>query len=125
VLVTVLVADGNGTPAQSVLDAVTARLNAESIRPLTDEVIVTGASPLDYAIAATLTFFASAARSVALTAAQTALAAYVASCRKLGRAVTRAGIIGALMVDGAENVALASLPLTWSRPCSRSPIAPA
>lgn len=108
VLVTVLVADGNGTPAQSVLDAVTARLNAESIRPLTDEVIVTGANPLDYAIAATLTFFASAARSVALAAAQTALAAYVASCRKLGRAVTRAGIIGALMVDGVENVALAS-----------------
>ncbi|EGD58386.1 phage baseplate assembly protein [Novosphingobium nitrogenifigens DSM 19370] len=110
VLVTVLVADGNGTPAQAVLDAVTARLNADSIRPLTDEVIVAGAVPLDYAIAATLTFFSSAARSVALTAAQTALAAYVASCRKLGVAVTRAGIIGALMVDGVENVALPSPP---------------
>lgn len=110
VLVTVLVADGNGTPAQAVLDAVTARLNADSIRPLTDEVIVAGAVPLDYAIAATLTFFASAARSVALAAAQTALAAYVASCRKLGVAITRAGIIGALMVDGVENVALPSPP---------------
>lgn len=108
VRVTVLVDSGDGTPSQAVLDAVSARLTASSIRPLTDQVLVQAATPLPYAIDATLTYFASAAQGVSRAAAMAALAAYVAACRKLGRAITRAGIIGALVVDGVENVALAS-----------------
>ena len=108
VLVTVLSRTGNGTPAAPVLAAVDAALTAQDVRPLTDLVTVQGADVVDFAVVATLTFYFGPDKSVVLANAQAALDAWLDSQRRLGRTITRAGIIGALMVEGMHNVALAS-----------------
>jgi len=110
VVVTVLSRSGDGTPAPAVLAAVEARLTDDNVRPMTDHVTVQAASIVDYAIDATLTFFAGPDRAIVLALAQSRLATYQANARRLGRDVTRAGIIAALCPEGVQNVALASPP---------------
>lgn len=110
VVVTVLSRSGDGTPSPAVLAAVEARLTDDSVRPMTDHVTVQAADIVEYAIDATLTFFAGPDRSIVLALAQQRLAAYQANARRLGRDVTRAGIIAALHPEGVQNVALASPP---------------
>lgn len=108
VVVTVLSRTGDGTAPPALIDAVAGALNDESVRPLTDQVTVQGADIVDFAVTATLTFFAGPDKTVVLAAAQAALADYLTVSRRLGRVVTRAGIIAALMAEGVQNVALAS-----------------
>lgn len=110
VVVTVLSRSGDGTPAPAVLAAVEARLTDDSVRPMTDHVTVQAADIVDYAITATLTFFAGPDRAIVLALAQSRLATYLANARRLGRDVTRAGIIAALCPEGVQNVALANPP---------------
>ena len=110
VVVTVLSRSGDGTPAPAVLAAVEARLTDDSVRPMTEHVTVQAANVVNYAIVATLTFFAGPDRAIVLALAQSRLATYQANARRLGRDVTRAGIIAALCPEGVQNVALASPP---------------
>lgn len=117
VLVTVLSRGETGVPSGPVLAAVTAALNADTVRPLTDFVTVAAAVPVDFAILATLTFRTGPDKTVVLAAAQAALADYLAQSRRLGRSVTRAGIIAALFADGVQNVEL-DLPATDQTPTS-------
>ena len=108
VLVTVLARSGNGVPSAPLLATVSAALNAQTVRPLTDLVTVAPADPIDFAIDATITFRAGPDKSLLLAAANAELADYLAVSRRLGRSVTRAGIIAALFVEGVQNVELAS-----------------
>lgn len=108
VLVTVLVREGDGTPPQAVLDAVTAALNAEDVRPLTDKVTVRGAEIVPYDVVATIYTFAGPDSSVVLSEARARLDKYVADTHRIGREVTASGIYAALHVDGVERVALSS-----------------
>ena len=108
VLITVLANSGDGTPTATTLGNVTAKLGADTIRPMTDNVVVQAATILPFAVVAAPTFFPGAAHSVALAAAQAAVASYVADSRKLGRAITRDGLTGAIMVNGVENANLSS-----------------
>src|SRR5690606_8591102 len=55
VLVTVLSSNGNGAATQQQLDTVSAALNAETVRPLNDQVTVQSASVQNYTVTATLT----------------------------------------------------------------------
>ncbi|QCI92892.1 baseplate J/gp47 family protein [Novosphingobium sp. EMRT-2] len=110
VVVTVLSRSGDGTPAPAVLAAVEARLTDDNVRPMTDHVTVQAADIVDYAVEATLTFFAGPDRAIVLALAQSRLATYQANARRLGRDVTRAGIIAALCPEGVQNVELASPP---------------
>lgn len=110
VVVTVLSRSGDGTPAPAVLAAVDARLTDDSVRPMTDHVTVQAADIVDYAVEATLTFFAGPDRAIVLALAQSRLATYQANARRLGRDVTRTGIIAALCPEGVQNVVLASPP---------------
>lgn len=108
VLVCVLSRTGDGTAPQPTLDAVTAALNAETVRPMCDTVIVQGASIVDYSINATLTFFQSVDTATVLTNAQTAAQTYANNCHKVGIAVHIAGVLGALMQAGVANVVLSA-----------------
>lgn len=110
VLVTVLSRSGTGVPSGELLATVDAALNASTVRPLTDQVTVAPAELIDFAIAATITFRAGPDKSLVLAAANAALADYLALSRRLGRSVTRAGIIAALFAQGVQNVELASPP---------------
>ena len=108
VVVTVLSRSGTGAPTEEVLAAVQAALSAEDVRPITDLVTVQGATIVDYAIEATATYYLGPDKSLITNAANAALQDYLATNRRLGRAITRAGITAALMVEGMQNIELAS-----------------
>jgi phage-related baseplate assembly protein len=107
-VVTVLARDGNGTAQRGLLDTVEAALNPKTVRPLCDFVDVQSAKIKTYGVAAELVFFQGPDRSLSLQSAKTALAAYVASLRKLGQAVTLDGITAVLRVAGVQKVNLSS-----------------
>jgi phage-related baseplate assembly protein len=108
VLVTILSNDGNGAAPESLLAAVSAALNAEDVRPLTDEVIVQGATIVPYTIEAQLTLYPGPAPNPVLASAQAAAVAYAAQTHRLGYDVTLSGIYAALHQAGVQRVALTS-----------------
>jgi len=108
VAVAVLSRLGDGTPATEVLDAVTATLNAEDVRPLNDTVSVVAATIVPYTIEATLTFYPGPDSAVVLEQAQKAIEAYAASMHRLGLDITLSGIYAALHQEGVQNVELTS-----------------
>lgn len=108
VLVTVLSRSGDGTPAQAVLDAVTATLTDEDVRPLTDQVTVQSATIVPFMIDATLYLFNGPDSAVVLSAANAALDTYLDDSRAIGRDVTVSGIHAALHQAGVQRVVLTS-----------------
>lgn len=110
VVVTVLSRNGNGSiqDGDGILDAVRDALTADDVRPLTDEVIVQGAEIQEWAVDATLVFFAGPDRSVALAAAQKAMAKYAADMHRLGMEITLDGVYAAARQAGVQKVKLRS-----------------
>ncbi|WP_027818841.1 baseplate J/gp47 family protein [Paraburkholderia bannensis] len=110
VVVTVLSRSGNGSiqNGDGILDAVRAALTADDVRPLTDEVIVQGAQINEWKVDATLIFFAGPDRSVALAAAQKAMAKYAADMHRLGMEITLDGVYAAARQAGVQKVILRS-----------------
>lgn len=109
VLVSLLSSSGDGTATADQIANATAALNAE-VRPLTDQVIVQSAEIIPYQITSAITIFDGPDRSVVLSNAQDAVAAYVAAARKIGRDINRANIFAAICVSGVSNATLPSLP---------------
>lgn len=108
VLVAVLAREGTGEPEPEVLDAVEARVNSRSTRPLTDLVTVQPAEIVPYAIEADLFLYDGPDPTVVIAAALAKAQAYVELVRKLGRDVTRSGIFAALHGEGVQRVELSS-----------------
>jgi len=108
VAVTVLSTAGDGTADAGLLAAVTAAVNSETVRPLTDRVVVRSAEIVNYAVTATLYFYGGPSSATVLAAATAALNAYIASQRKIGYDVTRSGLFAALHQPGVQNVTLTS-----------------
>ena len=108
VLVTVLSRIGSGAASVPVLDAVLAALSAEDVRPLTDHVFVQSAEIVQVHVDASLTLYPGPDSAVVLADAIARLQAYVADNHRLGRDITRAGLVAALCTAGVQNVALAS-----------------
>lgn len=102
----VLSRDGDGTASADLLAAVASALNAETIRPITDQVTVLSASILNYTVEAVLTLYPGPASDVVLAASQVALDAYTDDMHRLGYDVTRSGIFHALHQTGVQNVTL-------------------
>ncbi len=92
----------------ALLNAVIAALSAETVRPLTDHVVVFAPTVKPTEIVARLSVYRGPDASTVLAQAQSALSAYLSSIRVLGYDMTRAGIIGALAVPGVQNVELDS-----------------
>ncbi len=108
VLVTVLSHQEQGEASQALLNNVSAALNDDDVRPLTDWVEVQGAEIVEYSIDAKLTFFDGPDVNVVLAAARAAIARYVSLEHRLGRTITRSGLFAALHQPGVENVQLVS-----------------
>lgn len=107
VLVSLLSERGDGTATPAQIAAVTAALGND-VRPLTDHVTVASANRVDFQIAAELTIASGPDPAIVLQAASADLAIYKEQRRRIGRMVSRAGLIGALQVEGVENTVLAS-----------------
>lgn len=108
VLVTVLAASGDGTPAAEILAAVEQALTADTVRPLCDGVTVRAADVIIYRVAAELVLFSGPDAEVVRSAAEAAVAKYTADQHQLGRDVAMSGLIAALHQPGVARVALAS-----------------
>jgi phage-related baseplate assembly protein len=100
--------DGIASPA--LLAQVRAVVTAPEIRPLGDAVTVASAEIVPYAIDATIFPFDGPDADLLLATGRAQLDAYVAECRKLGRAVRTSGIAAALRVAGVENVVVNAPP---------------
>ncbi|MDF2496065.1 MAG: baseplate assembly protein [Sphingomonas sp.] len=108
VRVSILSTQGDGTASAQLVDAVDAVVNSPAIRPLGDAVTTTSATIRNFEIRAVLITYSGPDISIVLDEARRALAGFNAENRKLGRSITRSGIIAALSVAGVHRVDLAS-----------------
>lgn len=104
--VAVLSRTGDGTAPAETLAAVTEGLNAETVRPLCDTVVVASVEVIDYAIEAVLTLYPGTGQEEVLAAAIAAAEAYAAEQHRIGRDITRSGLFAALHQPGVQNVSL-------------------
>jgi phage-related baseplate assembly protein len=108
VVVYVLSRTGAGEATDELLDAVEAALDAESVRPLTDNVTVESAEIIPYAVTAELTLYPGPDAEVVRQAAEDAVYAHVARIKRLGLDVSYAGIIAKLVQPGVQDVSIAA-----------------
>ena len=95
---------GSGVPDAPLLATVAAALNAETVRPLSEEVLVAAATLVNYAIDVSLTVYPGPAGEAALAAAQAALAKIAADSHTLDRDVTLSAITAAAQQPGVKRV---------------------
>lgn len=108
VLVTVLSTQDNGSCDQDLIDTVSQQLNHEEVRPLTDKVLVQGATIITYQIQASLTFYHGPDRSLVMEQAQKQVDAYVKRQHKLGYDISLSGLYAALHPPGVQKVTITS-----------------
>lgn len=106
VVVTVLSATGAGVASPALLATVRAQVDDKAVRPLTDAVTVQSATIVPFAIDARVWTFSGPDAGLVLDTGRARLAGYIADSRRLGRAIRRSGIEGALQVAGVERVEL-------------------
>jgi len=99
----------DGLPSDTLLATVLAAVSDEKVRPLTDTVSVRSPEVVDYTIAATLTFYASADRVDAMSRAHDALNAWLdVRQRSLGVDLVPEQISAVLHVPGVYRVQVTS-----------------
>lgn len=106
VVVYVLSRTGDGTASAELIDIVEAALNAEDVRPLTDQVTVESATIVEFEINAELVLYPGPDSEVVRQAAEDALAVYVESIRRIGYDVSLSGVMQALNQPGVQRVKL-------------------
>lgn len=104
VVVTVLAHGSDGVPPTDLVRAVSQALSAETVRPLTDTVVVRPAVPLSYAVQARLDVQPGPSSEAVRAASEQGVRAYVAAAHVLGGQVTRSGIAAAAHVPGVWRV---------------------
>lgn len=108
VTVYVLARSGSGTASPELLASVQAALNADRVRPMTDQVTVLSAALVPYTIEAELVVYPGPAPEVVLQAALDAVSAYAEAQRRIGYDVTISGLYAALHQPGVQRVNLAT-----------------
>ncbi len=104
--VAILSRTGNGAAPAATLAAVTAALNAETIRPLCDTVQTVSAFIVAYNVSATLRLYEGVDQAAVVAAATAALQAYTDAQHRLGLGISRSGIFAALHRSGVGGVSL-------------------
>lgn len=106
VLVSVLYGGGDGTAPAALIAKVAAIVTAPGIRPLGDNVTVASAKIVPLVVNAPLVTFNGPDPALIVATSLVALHAFLAENRKLGRTVTRSGLIAALSQAGVHRVDL-------------------
>jgi phage-related baseplate assembly protein len=106
VTVYILARDGNGSASVDLVDAVDEYLNAETIRPMTDNVTVQSAAVTEYMVEAVLTVYPGPDDEVIRLSAEDAVKSYVEGLHAIGYDVTLSGLYAALHQSGVQNVSL-------------------
>jgi len=108
VVVTVLARAGDGTPSAALVNAVSAKLADDSVRPLTDHVTVQAATIVPYAVQATVYTYAGPDSALVLAESKRRLERYVEESHRLGRDVPLSGIFSVLHSEGVQRVEITS-----------------
>lgn len=106
VRVSILSSVGNGGASSAEISAVQTQLDAESVRPLTDQVIVQAAQIVTYTLAVKLFVFPGPDPAVIVATALANLQAYCLASHKIGQDIRVSAIYGAAQVSGVEHVEL-------------------
>jgi phage-related baseplate assembly protein len=106
--IVVLSSVGDGTPDAALLATVSAALNGDDVRPLTDQVSVVAAVIQTYDVTAILSVRPGPDLATVQAAAEAAIIAYSDAQHKLGEPVARSGLLGALHQAGVLSVALSA-----------------
>lgn len=106
VLVTILGHSKDGTVSEQIIEEVKLLLNAEHVRPITDEVIVRAARIQYYSIHATLFTYDGPDPSVIVDRARKNVEQFVLENHRVGRAIPLSGIYAALHIEGVQRVEL-------------------
>lgn len=106
VVVYVLSRSGTGAASTELRAKVLAALNADLVRPLTDNVTVQSVTIVNYSITAELVILPGPDAAVVRQTALDAITAYAAAQRKIGYDVTLSGIYAALHQPGVQRVNL-------------------
>lgn len=104
--ITVLSRIADGSPTEELIAVVATKLGADDVRPLTDEVLVRGATITAYTVEAELMLYGGPDSDVVMAAAETAVETYVENRHRLGHDVTVSGLHAALHQAGVQNVTL-------------------
>lgn len=104
----VLSREGNGTASEALLDAVSARLNADEIRPLTDFVTVKSAIINDYTVTVELEIPDGPDAGEVLENAKNTLMSYTRLANRINGMVPLSAIYAALQQTGVARVILSS-----------------
>jgi len=104
----ILSRSGRGVPDGALLAAVKNALSDETIRPLSEEVVVLAGTLVEYSIDVGLVLFTGASSEVALAAAESALATYAASHHLLDKDIIRSAIDAAAHNAGVKEVIIRS-----------------
>ncbi len=102
----VLSYDGNGVPVQAVLDAVSERLNDESVRQLCSTNEVVAATVQNYTITAVLDISETAVESTVLAQALANTQTYVDKVHVLSSTVSKSALDAAMHLEGVKDVDL-------------------
>jgi len=104
VLVTIMSATGSGIAPQSLQDTVSAALNADTVRPLTDTVIVQSVEVINYHISADIVFYPGSSQQIVMDDINAKTNAFVEEHHRIGHDITLSGIYHALHQSGVQNV---------------------
>jgi phage-related baseplate assembly protein len=104
--VAVLSRDGDGTASDEIISAVSASLNGDDTRPMTDQVTVQSAVITNYTVQATINTYSGPDSDVVMAAAQAAIEAFTQDNHRMGRDITLSGIYAALQQTGVQEVIL-------------------
>lgn len=104
----ILTRTGTGLPTPTQLATVSGAVNGETVRPLSEEVLVIAPTIVNYALDIGLTLFAGPSTELVTAAVQTALAEFAASSHRLGTDIIRSAIDAAAHVAGVKKVTITS-----------------
>lgn len=104
----ILTRTGNGLPTAPQIATVLAALNGETIRPLSELVVVTAPAIVDYTLSLTLTLFPGPSTELVTTAVQAALQKFAADSHRLGTDIIKSAIDAAAHVAGVKKVTIAA-----------------
>lgn len=102
----ILARSGNGVASPELLQKVEHALNADTLRPMTDQVSAQSVAINEYLLTAELTIYPGPDAELIRQRAATAADTYVSQQHQIGYDVTLSGIYAALHQPGVQNVAL-------------------
>lgn len=104
----VLTRTGTGIPNPTQLATVSGAVNGETVRPLSEEVLVSAPTIVNYALNIDLTLFAGPSTEVVTAAVQAALQKFATDSHRLDNDIIRSAIDAAAHVAGVKKVTINS-----------------